>query len=164
MEIAEAARPRFPRLGRVTPRVAAVFRRKPGADWRRIAAPGVTRIHSGLESGDVATLAAIHKGVTPEDTIEAYHHVVDATVQLSVYVIIGFADLRRSREHALESARLLDAAPPRFVHLRTLVPKAGAPWHGRWGAGAVTLLSAHQVLQETRRLVERLTGPTTLLR
>jgi hypothetical protein len=35
--------------------------------------------------------------------------------------------------------------------------------HDRWREGQLTLLSAHEALRETRRLIDHLEGPTTLL-
>jgi radical SAM superfamily enzyme YgiQ (UPF0313 family) len=162
--IGEAARARFPHLRRITVYGSAKFLVKKSVDeWRRVAAAGITRIHSGLESGDADTLQAINKGVTPEQAIEAYRHVMSADIELSVYLMVGVAGAERWREHALGSARVLSAAPPTFIRLRTFVPQPDTPWHDRWKAGDLTLLSAYQALQETRLLIEHLEGPTTLL-
>lgn len=162
--LGEAARERFPRLRRITMYGSAKFLvKKSGEEWRRVAAAGITRIHSGLESGDAATLQAIHKGVTPEQAVEAYRHVMTAGVELSVYLMVGLAGSERWREHALGSAEVLNQAPPDFIRLRTFVPQPHTPWHDRWKAGRLTLLSAHEALEETRLLVECLQGPTTLL-
>jgi radical SAM superfamily enzyme YgiQ (UPF0313 family) len=162
--IGEAAQTRFPGLQRITMYGSAKFLvKKSVADWQRVAAAGITRIHSGLESGDAETLKAINKGVTPDGAIEAYRHVMRAGLELSVYLMIGVAGVERSREHALGSAHVLSEAPPTFVRLRTFVPAPGTPWHDRWRDGHLTLLTAHQALRETRLLVEHLDGPTTLV-
>lgn len=162
--IGEAARARFPQLERITMYGSAKFLvKKSLADWRAVAAAGITRIHSGLESGDAATLRAIDKGVTPDEAVAAYRHVMSAGIELSVYLMVGLAGVERWREHALGSAEVLNQAPPTFVRLRTFVPQPGTPWHDRWREGRLTLLSAHEALEETRLLIERLDGPTTLL-
>ena len=162
--IGEAARARFPRLERITMYGSAKFLVKKSIEqWRAVAAAGITRIHSGLESGDAATLAAIRKGVTPREAVAAYRHVMAAGIELSVYLMVGVAGTERWREHALGSAEVLNQAPPTFVRLRTFVPQPGTPWHDRWREGQLTLPSAQEALQETRLLVERLHGPTTLL-
>ena len=162
--IGEAARARFPALQRITMYGSAKFLvKKSVAEWQRVAAAGITRIHSGLESGDAETLAAIRKGVTPEQAVEAYRHVMRAGIELSVYLMVGVAGVERWREHALGSADVLSQAPPTLIRLRTFVPQPGTPWHDRWREGALTLLSPHQALRETRRLIEHLEGPTTLL-
>lgn len=162
--IGEAAKARFPRLERITMYGSAKFLVKKSLDeWRRVAAAGITRVHSGLESGDAETLHAIKKGVTPDAAVEAYGHVMRAGIELSVYLMVGLAGVERWREHALGSAEVLNQAPPTFIRLRTFVPHPGTPWHDRWRDGELTLLTAHQALQETRLLIETLEGPTVLV-
>lgn len=162
--IGAAARARFPNLQRITTYGSAKFLvKKSLEEWRRIGAAGITRIHSGLESGDAATLRDINKGVTPEQAVEAYRHVMSAGIELSVYVMVGVAGIERWRAHALGSADVLTQAPPTFIRLRTFVPQPGTPWHDRWRDGGLTLLSAYEALHETRLLIEHLKGPTTLL-
>jgi radical SAM superfamily enzyme YgiQ (UPF0313 family) len=162
--IGEAAKARFPDLTRITVYGSAKFLvKKSQEEWRQIAEAGITRIHSGLESGDAETLEAIHKGVTPEQAVEAYNHVRGAGIELSVYLMVGVAGVERWREHALGSADVLNQAPPDFIRLRTFVPNPNTPWYDRWKEGKLTLLTAHQAVEETRLLVEHLEGPTTLL-
>lgn len=162
--IGTAARARFPHLRRITVYGSAKFlAKKRVEEWQRIAAAGITRIHSGLESGDAETLRALNKGVTPEEAIEAYRHVMSAGIELSVYLMVGVAGVERWREHALGCARVLNLAPPTFIRLRTFVPQPGTPWYDRWKAGELTLLSAYAALEETRLLIEQLEAPTSLL-
>jgi radical SAM superfamily enzyme YgiQ (UPF0313 family) len=126
LEIAEATSERFPDLQRITAYGSARFLAKKGRDeWRELAAAGITRIHSGLESGDPETLAAIRKGVTPQEAVEAFNHVKAAGIELSVYLMVGVAGIERWREHAEGSAEVLNQAPPDFIRLRTFVPRLG---------------------------------------
>jgi radical SAM superfamily enzyme YgiQ (UPF0313 family) len=158
--IGEAARARFLDLQRITMYGSAKFLVKKNLEeWRQVAAAGISRIHSGLESGDAETLRAINKGVTPEQAVEAYGHVMRAGIELSVYLMVGVAGVERWREHALASAGVLNQAPPTFIRLRTFVPQPGTQWHDRWRAGELTLPSAHEALQETRLLIAHLAGP-----
>ena len=162
--IGEAAQARFPHLERITVYGSAKFlAKKSQEDWKAIAAAGITRIHSGLESGDPATLAAINKGVTPDQAVAAYNHVRAAGMELSVYLMVGIAGRERWREHALGSAQVLSQSPPNFIRLRTWVPMPNTPWHDHWRNGHLHLLSAHEALQETRLLIENLSGPSMLL-
>ena len=70
--IGEAARARFPHLQRMTMYGSAKFLvKKSREQWQQVAAAGITRIHSGLESGDADTLRARNKGVTPEEAVRA---------------------------------------------------------------------------------------------
>jgi radical SAM superfamily enzyme YgiQ (UPF0313 family) len=158
-----AARERFTSLRRITMYGSAKFLVKKSLDeWRRIAAAGITRIHSGLESGDEQTLAGIGKGITA-DAAAAFRHLMAAGVELSVYVMIGVAGVERWREHAEGTAAVLDRSGADFVRLRTWFPIPGTRWHERWRDGRLTLPGAHQALRETHLLVERLAGPTVLV-
>jgi len=162
--IGETARERFPHLERITMYGSAKFLvKKSREEWQKIGDAGITRIHSGLESGDSVTLEQIHKGVDPEAATRAFNHVMEASIELSVYLMVGVAGLERWREHAKGSAAVLNRASPDFVRLRTFVPAPGTEWCERWQRGELTLLNAHQALEETRLLVERLRGPTVVL-
>jgi radical SAM superfamily enzyme YgiQ (UPF0313 family) len=162
--IGRAARERFPGLERITAYGSAKFLRKKSLEeWRRVAAAGITRIHSGLESGDEVTLAAIDKGVTTDEAVAAFTHVLAAGIELSVYLMVGVAGVERWREHAIASAAVLNRVNPTFIRLRTFVPIPGTAWHDRWLKGRLTLLSAHQAVAETRELVANLAGPTRIL-
>ncbi len=162
--IGEAAKARFPHLERITVYGSAKFLvRKTQDEWRQVAEAGITRVHSGLESGDPVTLKALNKGVTPEQAIESFNHLRGAGIELSVFLMPGVAGIERWREHAIASATLLNQAPPDFIRLRTFVPMAGTPWHDHWKAGGLRLLTAYEALQEIRLLIEHLNGPTMLL-
>ena len=164
VSIGEAAGERFPDLERITVYGSAKFlAAKSREEWRRIGGAGITRIHSGLESGDAVTLEQIHKGVDPEAAAAAFSHVMAADIELSVYLMVGVAGVERWREHAEGSAFVLNLASPDFIRLRTFVPRPGTEWCERWEQGDLTLLNAYQALEETRLLVERLEGPTVLL-
>ena len=162
--IGAAARERFPHLERITMYGSARFLAKKDHDeWQAIGDAGITRVHSGLESGDPVTLEQIHKGVDPESATRAFNHVMEAGIELSVYLMVGVAGLERWREHADGSAAVLNSASPDFVRLRTFVPALGTEWCERWQRGELTLLDPYQALEETRLLVDRLQGPTVLL-
>ena len=70
------------------------------------------------------TLEQISKGVDPESAAGAFNHVMEADIELSVYLMVGVAGLERWREHAKGSAAVLNQASPDFVRLRTFVPSA----------------------------------------
>ena len=162
--IGDAARERFRYLERITMYGSARFLvKKNREEWQAIGDAGITRVHSGLESGDPVTLEQIHKGVDPEAATRAFNHVMEAGIELSVYLMVGVAGLERWREHAEGSAAVLNLASPDFVRLRTFVPALGTEWCERWQQGNLTLLNAHQALEETRLLVQQLQGPTHLL-
>ncbi|MFQ6110603.1 MAG: B12-binding domain-containing radical SAM protein [Nitrospinota bacterium] len=163
-EILRFARELFPGLKRVTLYGSARFIvRKKLEGLKRLREAGLDRIHSGFETGDGRLLEKIRKGFSPEAEVEAGELCREAGIELSAYIIIGLGGTEGSRSHALESARVLNLALPRFVRLRTLVPRPGTPVWREYHEGAFGLLSPHEALAETRLLIESLEGPFELL-
>lgn len=164
VEICQRARELFVNLERITTYGSAkyVLLKQPD-ELAALAAAGLDRVHMGLESGDPETLRAINKGVTPQQVIAAGRRVVDAGMELSLYVMIGVAGTERWRPHAAGSGRVVSRVRPAFVRLRTFVPRVGTPLHQRWQDGKLTLPGPHEALRETRVLIENIDCPTTLL-
>ncbi|MDI9479758.1 MAG: radical SAM protein [Syntrophomonadaceae bacterium] len=156
-EIFLYAKELFPRLQRITVYGSARYiNKKSLADLQRLKAAGLTRIHTGMESGDDVTLERINKGVTSTQIVEAGLKLKQAGLQTSEYYLVGIGGLERTREHALESARVLSQFSPDFIRLRTFVPVPNTPLYEDYHQGKFKLLSAHQALQEIRLLVEHL--------
>ena len=162
--ICRAARELFPRLERVTVYGSARFiARKTLDELKRLRAAGLSRIHTGMESGDAEVLRRIKKGADPETIVRAGRMVREAGIEQSEYVLVGIGGRERWREHAVESARVLSAIDPEFIRLRTVIPRPGTPLFEEWKAGTFELLSAYEALAETRLFVENLDGCGMLL-
>ncbi|HDH96855.1 MAG TPA: radical SAM protein [Proteobacteria bacterium] len=164
VEIFEAARRLFPKLERITVYGSAKFvvRKKP-EEFRALVDAGLTRIHTGLESGDAEILERMCKGADPETMVRAGRMVVDAGIELSEYVMIGLGGRRLSRRHAVESARVLNEIEPHFIRLRTTVPRPNTPLYEMWKSGEFECLKAHEAIEETKLLVENLNCNSELL-
>lgn len=163
-EIFLYARQLFPKLQRITVYGSARFvNKKSLEDLQRLKAAGLTRVHTGMESGDDVTLEKIKKGVTSAEIIEAGLKLKQAGIQTSEYYLVGIGGLERTREHALESARVLSAISPDFIRLRTFVPVPNTPLYKDYRQGRFQLLSPHQALHEVRLLVENLECDNSIL-
>ena len=164
VEILNYARELFPELSRITMYGSAQFLNlKTQAELSALRQAGLDRIHSGMESGDDVTLKNICKGSTAAEVISAGRKVIDAGMELSEYVLIGIGGLARSQEHALESARVLNAIRPNFIRLRTLIPMPETPLHESYCTGEFQLLRPHQALRETKLFIENLSMEGTAL-
>jgi radical SAM superfamily enzyme YgiQ (UPF0313 family) len=162
--ILEKAMRLFPNLKRITSYGSARFLIKKSAqELKELYDAGLTRIHSGMESGDPVTLEAIHKGATVEQMIEAGRRVKQAGIELSEYIMVGVAGGERSCEHGAASGRALSQIAPDFIRLRTFVPRPGTPYFDAWQKKQYTLVDPYQALAETRALIENLDCNTTLL-
>ncbi len=164
VEIISFARTLFPDLKRVTMYGSARFVvKKTVEELKKLRRAGLTRLHTGMESGDDETLRRLCKGTTGEEIVRAGIMVKEAGIEQSEYFLVGVAGSERSREHALRSAEVLSAVDPEFIRLRTYVPRIGTPLGDAWKAGEFRLLSPREALREIGLLLERVTGTGMVL-
>jgi radical SAM superfamily enzyme YgiQ (UPF0313 family) len=157
------AKMKFPELRRITVYGSSQYIVQKGlADMQLLRKAGLSRVHVGLESGDDVILKSVKKGTNAAEQIRAGRIVKQAGMQLSEYVILGLGGPERYKDHALKTARAINAIAPDFVRLRTLVPKVNTLLLHQIKKGRFQLSSPHQVLDETRLLIENL-GIETLL-
>ena len=162
-EICRFAREQFPNLERITVYGSSKYIVKKGLEnLKKLREAGLSRIHVGLESGDDEILRRVKKGTTAAEQIQAGKWVKEAGIELSEYVILGLGGKERTKEHALETARVLNEIEPDFVRLRTLVPKINTLLLHQIKKGKFKLLGPHEVLKETRLLLENLHCKTYL--
>jgi len=161
--ICRFAREQFPYLERITVYGSSQYiARKSLEELKALREAGLSRIHVGLESGDDEVLRRVKKGTTAAEQIEAGRALKEAGIELSEYVVLGLGGLERTKEHALATADVLNAIEPDFVRLRTFVPKINTLLLHQMKKGRFQVLSPHQVLLETRQLLENLQCGTTL--
>jgi hypothetical protein len=121
VEVLQFLKETFPTVNRIT----SYCRAKTAAlkkldELQAIHAAGLTRLHIGLESGSDTVLKMIDKGVTAAEEIEGGKKVVASGISLSEYYLLGIGGMALWREHAVESARVLNAINPDFIRIRTL--------------------------------------------
>jgi radical SAM superfamily enzyme YgiQ (UPF0313 family) len=155
--ICSYARSLFPDISRITVYGSSKYIFRKGlADLKRLKRSGLSRIHVGLESGDDEVLRRIKKGSDSVEQTRAGKWVREAGIELSEYVVLGIGGRERTREHALATARVLNAINPDFIRLRTFLPKIDTVLLHQIKKGRFEVLSAREVLEETRLLIENL--------
>ncbi|EEG79053.1 radical SAM protein [Dethiobacter alkaliphilus] len=164
VEILRCIRQLFPAVERITSYGSARFitKKKP-ADWVALREAGLSRIHSGMESGDDEVLRLQNKGVDAQGIVRAGQMIKDAGIELSEYIIVGAGGKTLSEQHAQNSARVLNRINPDFIRLRTLMPAQGTPLYDMFKKGDFKLLSPHEALAETRLFIEHLEGISSTL-
>jgi radical SAM superfamily enzyme YgiQ (UPF0313 family) len=164
IEIFEFAYKIFPHLQRITIYGSTRYiLNKPLDDFKILKKAGLSRIHSGMESGDDEVLLRIQKGATAQQTIDAGIRIKEAGIELSEYLLIGIGGKQLSRQHALGSARVLNAIDPEFIRMRTYTPVPKTPLGQEYLEGTFELPSPHELLREIRLIVEELQTTGLLL-
>lgn len=156
-EIVAFIRKIFPDIRRVTAyaRAKTILSRKMEflAEVRKA---GLDRLHIGLESGDPIVLEWLGKGVTPEEVIEAGRKAKEAGFEVNFYVISGAGGKMRWKEHALNSARVLNKIKPDFIRLRSLTIKEGTPFKEKLEKGEFVITPPLERLKEVQLFVNNL--------
>ena len=157
-EICRYAKDLFPHLERITVYGSSQYIAPKGPEgMKKLAEAGLSRIHVGLESGDDEVLRLIQKGTDSQKQIAAGKYVMEAGIELSLYVILGIGGKERTHQHAVETASVLNQISPGFHPLENVCSqdqyaslKRGIGWDFRNAVGP------HDVLRETAEIIKRL--------
>lgn len=164
LEILNFLREKFPRINRITSYCRShTAARKSVDEFTQLKNAGLTRIHIGMESGSDNVLALIHKGVTAADHIKAGLNIRQAGIELSEYVMPGLGGVKWTRDHALQTARVLNEINPDFIRLRTLHVVPGTGLDELMQKGDFSPLADEEILREIQLLLENLNVHETKL-
>lgn len=137
---------------------SSTLSRKSLEELREIREAGLDRIHIGLESGSDQVLKFVRKGTTARQHIDAGQKVIQAGMTLSEYIMPGLGGKKWTREHALETARVLNAINPHYIRLRSLRIPPRVPLYKDKTEGVFQPLSEDETVREIRLLIESLDG------
>jgi radical SAM superfamily enzyme YgiQ (UPF0313 family) len=162
VEVLTFLRKTFPEIRRVTTysRSRTVVRKDVEA-LRRIHAAGLDRVHIGLETGYDPLLKLVKKGVSAAQHIDAGTRLREAGMEVSEYVMPGLGGREMWREHAVETARVLNAINPHFIRLRSLRVPPHVPLHALVAEGRLHLQSDDELAAEIGLFIESLDGITS---
>lgn len=117
---------------------------------------GLDRIHVGLETGDDELLKIVRKGVTSTEQIEGGKKAMAAGFQLSEYWMPDLGGRERWRQHAENTARVLNEINPHYIRSRPFVPRQGTEIFEDYEQGRLHISSPHERLEELRVMIEKL--------
>lgn len=115
---------------------------------------GLGIIYLGVESGSNYILKSINKGVTAEEMIEAGCRVKDSGIKLSTTLISGIGGREKITEHAVESAKVINAINPDYVGFLTLMLQSGTKMYDQVQKGEFNVLNPEEVMHEIRIFIE----------
>jgi len=152
----------FPSIERITTYARAkTVSRKKVEELQDLQRAGLSRIHIGLETGYDPLLQFIKKGVTAQEHIEAGRRVKESGISLSEYVVLGLGGRGVWREHAVETAKVLNQINPDFIRIRTLKVLRTMLLYQKIEKGEFILMSDDEMIEEERLLIDHLQGITS---
>jgi radical SAM superfamily enzyme len=159
LEILNYLKAKFPGLTRVTSYARAnSMKRKTVEEYRQLKDAGLTRVHTGMESGSARVLKLIQKGTSPEAMVEGGIRVKESGISLSEYIMPGVGGRALSDEHAVETAKLLNAIGPDFIRVRTFAMHPQSPMQRMVEEGTFVPMADDEIVGEIRLLVATLSG------
>lgn len=110
----------------------------------------------GLESGDPITLDKIEKGMTPEDAVEGAAKAKEAGIDVLGSFIFGIGGKERSREHIVETTKLLNIIKPEEIAPMALAIQPNTKLEEQVNSGEFKQASPLQILEEEKYLLANL--------
>lgn len=152
----------FPNLKKVSSYAHAKdIIKKSDEDLKRLADVGFTMVYVGIESGDDRVLKDCNKGVTQDEFALAAQKCHQAGIAWSGIFLLGLTgkNLKRSREHAIESAKLINRMAPAmprkwYISPLTLEMTPGSEIWAQHEANNFEPLTSTQILEELYTLIE----------
>lgn len=156
LRILEAIAEYIPSVERVTSYcLPRNLKRKSVEELKELREAGLAMLYVGAESGDDEVLERVNKGETAASTADALIKAGEAGLKRSVMILNGLGGLSLSKQHALNSAKLLNQTQPEFVS--TLVvsfPQGMERFRERYPD--FVELSQQQLFSELRQFVAEL--------
>lgn len=133
-------------------------------ELRAIRNSGLSMLYLGVESGSSEILRDVCKGAAPDEMVEAGLKARGAGFELSVTVLTGLGGKLKTRENAVETAKVLNRMQPRYVGALTLTPTPNTVLYNKVKRGEFQVLDPLENLQELLWLLEGLTLDNCLFR
>ena len=117
---------------------------------------GLDRLHVGLETGDDDLLKRIKKGVTAEGHIKGGQKALEAGFELSEYWMPGLGGKEMRKQHATNTARVLNQINPHYIRSRPFFAMPGTPLYDDIENNDFQMLSAEEQLLELREMIKEM--------
>jgi radical SAM superfamily enzyme YgiQ (UPF0313 family) len=132
------------------------LRRKSIAELTQLKEAGLTKVYTGLESGDAVTLERIKKGLTVAQAKEGMAHAKAAGIDVLISIIFGIGGNKRSTIHIVETTNLLNVLQPEELAPMALTIQPGTILQKQVESGEFTQATPLQILEEEKYLLEHL--------
>jgi radical SAM superfamily enzyme YgiQ (UPF0313 family) len=125
---------------------------------------GLDLLYVGIESGDDQVLKFINKSETAESTIEGLKRARKAGIKLSVMIINGMGGKELSEDHALNSAKVINAVQPEYLSTLVLSYPYGFEHFQSRAGGDFEPLEQKELFQELHTMIGNLELESTIYR
>lgn len=162
IQVLVALKKAFPSLKRISSygRAQTMAKKSPAA-IKEICDAGLNKLYCGMESGSEKVLKLVKKGITQESIIRSADMAREAGMETTQFIIMGLGGQALSRDHALETARILCRINPDQIRLLTIGVREGSKLDQQMAEGQYILPSEAQMIAEQRLMLAHLDGMTS---
>ncbi len=165
LEIMQAIRKHFPDLQRVSSYcLPRNLLNKSVDELRHLDELGLSLFYVGCESGDDVVLKKVCKGESFESSLAALTKIKQAGAKCSVMILNGMGGKRYSQQHALNSAKLMNAAQPEYLSTLVISFPMGMERYQQGFAGEFEQLDQAALFKEMYTLLDALQLESTIFR
>jgi radical SAM superfamily enzyme YgiQ (UPF0313 family) len=125
---------------------------------------GLLLFYVGCESGDDEVLRLIEKGESFQSSLVALEKMKQAGIKSSVMILMGLGGVALSEQHALNSARLMNAAQPDYLSTLVVSLPLGTERMDKVFGGKFALPDTQGLLKEMGMLLSHLELEKTIFR
>ena len=155
----------FPRLQRISTYASPNnLLRKSLSELQELYAAGLNLLFVGLESGDNQVLELINKGETYSSMVEGLNKSKQAGLLSSVMIINGVGGKQFSKQHAINSASLINDIQPKYLSTLVLTAYKGVDYFKSRLSQSFDQLNEIELNQEMRVFMESLELQETIFR
>ncbi|ACJ31343.1 Radical SAM [Shewanella piezotolerans WP3] len=131
---------------------------------QRLRELGLSLLYIGCESGDDEVLKRINKGETFASSLAALQKIKAAGIKSSVMILNGLGGVSLSRQHAQQSAKLMNEAQPEFLSTLVVTLPLGTQRMDEAFDGHFQLPNQMQLFKEMQLLLSHLALDKTIFR
>lgn len=155
----------FPKLSRVSTYASPSNLKKKSIDeLKALKAAGLNLLYIGIESGDDTVLKIANKGETFLSTVSAIQKANLAEINSSVMIITGLGGRDLTRQHAINSAKLLNEIQVKYASTLVLSAYKGMEHLRERFGGVFNPLSQKEIIEEMQLFIEQLELRETIFR
>ncbi|PKP22293.1 MAG: radical SAM protein [Bacteroidetes bacterium HGW-Bacteroidetes-21] len=125
---------------------------------------GLKLLYIGIESGDNDVLKMIHKSETHESMTQGILKAQAAGFDTSIMILNGLGGKKYSRQHALNSAKIINAINPKFLSTLTLSFPHGSEHFKEKLNEDFQALSVKELFEELKIFIENIDTTNVIFR
>ena len=125
---------------------------------------GLRLLYIGIETGDDELLKIVNKGETYQSTIEGICKAHKAGIDTSIMIINGLGGKYYSKQHALNSAKIINEINPKYLSVLTLSFPLGEKHYVSQFQSDYAPMSIVDLIQELKLFIEELNIEKSIFR